>query len=126
MPLENRKAKAERKKAALEKAEAILDVVKLEKEIINEIDEKVRGVNLNLENAKRWETIYQIQELKYKAEYKNFTLGRSSSKNVVDYENDYLLAKINEHVAFLDYYKSLIDIENAKDTLLEKVGAVKQ
>lgn len=124
VPLENNYARGEYKKAALEKQKAILELVQVEKDLINAVDEQVREVNLALENATRWEKIKKIQYLKFQEEEKKIKYGRSNSKMIIDYQNDLTLAVISEHKAVLDYYSALINLENAKDMLLEKVGLV--
>ncbi len=124
IPFENREARGEYRKAKLEKEKAILELLQVEKNVINDVDEKVRRVNLNLENAKRWAKIKEIQGLKFEEEEKKLKYGRSNSKTLIDYQNDLTLATINEYDALLQYYSSLIDLENAKDMLLEKVGVV--
>ncbi|UCD55436.1 MAG: TolC family protein [Candidatus Omnitrophota bacterium] len=124
IPFENREARGEYNKAKLEKEKAILKLLQVEKNVINDIDEKVRKVNLNLENAKRWAKIREIQALKFEEEEKKLKYGRSNSKTLIDYQNDLTLATINEYDALLQYYSSLIDLENAKDMLLEKAGVL--
>jgi outer membrane protein TolC len=124
LPLENRSARGEYEKAKLEKEKAILKLLQVEKDVINDIDKKVRKVNLNLENAKRWAKIKEIQGIKFRDEEKKLKYGRSNSKTLVDYQNDLTLATINEYKALFQYYSSLIDLENAKDMLLEKTGVV--
>ncbi len=121
-PLENTQARSEFKKAGLEKEKAITELVFTEKSIITDIDEKVRAVNLHLNNSKRWGKIKNIQENKFKDEEEKIKYGRSSSKNLVDYQDDIRSAAIREYAAILEYYRSLIDLEDAKDTLLESIG----
>lgn len=126
VPLENREAQSAYNKADLEKEKAILELLQTEKEILTDIDEKVRKANLSLENAKRWTKIKQIEERKFKDEEKKMKYGRSNSKTIIDYQNDLTRANLSEYTAILDYYLALIDLENAKDTLLAKVGVLKQ
>ena len=57
-------------------------------------------------------------------EEKKLKYGRSNSKTLIDYQNDFFLAAINEYKAILEYYRALIDLENVKDTLLAKVGVL--
>ncbi|MFH1594203.1 MAG: TolC family protein [Candidatus Omnitrophota bacterium] len=122
MPIENRSAHGQLNTALLEKTRAILKMQQLEKEIINEIDDNVRAVNVYLENAKRRSKIRQIEALKLRDEEKSFKRGRSSTKTMIDYQNDLFLAQINEYFALVEYYSSMIDLENSKDMLLERVG----
>ena len=126
VPLENRLARGELDKAQLEKEKAILELVKTEKELITDIDEKVRAVNLGLENSTRWARIRQIQYKKFKDEEKKLKYGRSNSKRIVDYQNDLNSAAIREYDAILDYYDALIDLENAKDMLLSRTGVIEK
>jgi len=125
-PLENRKARGEYRKSKLEKEKIILELIQVEKDLINEIDQKVRKVNLNRENVERWAKIRKIQELKFKEEQKKLKYGRSSSKVVIDSQNDLTTSSINENKALLDYYQSLVNLENAKDTLLAKIGVIEE
>ena len=124
-PLENSAARAEYKKASLDKEKVVQELIYVEKKIITDVDDKVRGVNLNLVTANHWITIRDIQKVKFDEESKKLKYGRSSSKTIVDYQNDLLSASLNEYAAVLNYYYSLIDLENAKDTLLERVGVTK-
>ena len=124
IPIENRDARGEYEKAKLEKKKVVLELIYVEKDIATLIDEKVRNVNLYLENAKRWALIKEIQYRKFRDQEKKLKYGRSSSKDVVDYQNDFTLAALREYDAILEYYDALIDLENAKDTLLAKVGVL--
>jgi len=124
-PLENREARGEFNKAGFEKEQAVLEILRVEKEIFTGVDREVRVVNLRLENAKRWTKIKEIQYEKFKEEEKKLKYGRSTSKRVVDFQNDLSLAAIRQYMSVLDYYYSLIDLENAKDTLLLRIGVIK-
>ena len=123
-PLENSLARSEYKKASLEKEKSILEIIQVEKDISTDVDEKVRAVNLSYENAKRWAKIRDIQYTKFYEEGKKLKYGRSNTKRVVDYQNDFTRAALRSYYAVLWYYYSLIDLENTKDTLLEKTGVI--
>jgi len=122
IPLDNREARSEFNKAGLRKEKGILEIMQVEKMIFTGVDEKVRDVNMNLENAKRWAKITKIQHTKFREEEKKLKYGRSTSKIVVDYQNDFFLAALREYRTILEYYWSLIDLENGKDTLLKRIG----
>ena len=123
-PLENNYARGELNQATLQKEMAIVEIMKTEKDIITKVDNSVLNVNLNLENAKRWTRITEIQSAKFTEEKKKLKYGRSTSKIVIDYQNDLTLAAISQYYTILRYYWALIDLENAKDTLLGKIGVV--
>jgi len=124
-PLENRAARSKFNTASLEKEKIIVELLKMEKTIFTRIDEAVRDVNIRLETAKQWANITEIQYKKLKEEEKKLRYGRSTTKIVVDYQRDYMLAAIRNYLTILEYYHSLIDLENAKDKLLERVGVTK-
>ncbi len=124
VPLENTAARGEFQTAILEKEEAILEILNTEKALATEIDDKVRAVNLLSDNSKRWTKIREIQYNKFIDEKKKLSYGRSTSKTVIDYQNDLMLASLREYLNLYDYYASRIDLENAMDTLLKKVGVL--
>lgn len=126
VPIDNSLARGEYNKAMLEKEKAILELVQEEKNIITIIDEKTRDVNLHFENATRWTKIKKIQALKFSEEEKKLKRGRSSSKIVIDYQNDLTNAAISEYSAVLRFYFALIDLENEKDMLLARTGVISQ
>jgi len=123
-PLENRAARGEFNKANLEKEKAILEILHIEKSIFTNVDREVRAVNIRLENAKRWTKVKELQYKKFKEQERKLKLGRSTTKDVVDFQNSFDLAAIRQYIAVLDYYYSLIDLENAKDTLLLRIGVI--
>jgi len=122
VPLENNYARGEFNKARLDKERAILELMQVERKLFVMIDDYVRDVNTFKDNAERWTEIRSIQDKKLTDEAKKLKYGRSSTKILVDYQNDLTRAAISEYLAMLDYYKALIDLENAKDTLLKEVG----
>ena len=124
VPLENTAARSEFQTAILEKEKAILEILNAEKALATEIDDKVRAVNLLSDNSKRWTKIREIQYSKFIDEKKKLSYGRSTSKTVVDYQNDLMWASLREYLNLYEYYASRIDLENAMDTLLKKVGVL--
>ncbi len=122
IPFENNKGKSEYKKAELEKIKAISELKQLEKIIINEIDENVRETRLNMQKIIRTSKVKELHSLKLKEEEIQYRSGRSSSKIMIDFQNDLLKAELDAAKAFLDYYNSLIELEVSKDTLLDNKG----
>ncbi|MCK4463514.1 MAG: TolC family protein [Candidatus Omnitrophica bacterium] len=121
-PFENSKGKSEYKKAELGKIKAINELKQLEKNIINEIDENVREAGLNMQKIIRTSKIKELQDLKLKEEEIQYKNGRSSSKVMIDFQNDLLKARLDVVKAFLDYHYSLIDLEVSKDIFLDNKG----
>jgi outer membrane protein len=125
MSLENNEARAEHEKAKNDKIKSITELQKLEREIITDVDEKVRNVLTQSARAERAVSIRKIQSLKLQEEEKRYKYGRSSSKTLIDYQNDLLAAELEEARAILDFKVSVVDLERAQNKILYKVGLEK-
>jgi len=123
-PLQNNAARSEYKKAEFGKIKTINEIKLLEKTILTEVDEIVREALLSIEKIDRSTVVRDLQKMKLEEEGKHYKMGRSSSKDLIDFQNDLLLAEIRVLLAYLDYYHSAIDLEVSKDTLLSNLGII--
>lgn len=120
VPIENRTARSEAERASLEKERALLVIKGLERGIVTEVGNAFRdygtyeAVLANLAEAAR------LQEEKLEEEMKRFNLGRSTTKTVIDYQNDYLRARLAEALGLLELEVARVDLEKALNTILEK------
>ncbi|NOX96652.1 MAG: TolC family protein [Nitrospirae bacterium] len=122
LPLGNRKAKSEYDRAALEKARSLVDMQKIERIIVTEVDERVRAVKVNQERAGQQLEVEKLQRLKLGEEEKKFKQGRSGSDILIRFQEDLLKAEIAAVESLVDYRKSLVDLERTQNTLLSKWG----
>lgn len=121
-PFGNRKARSEYERTSLEKARTLVDIQRLERVIVTDVDERVRAVKVNRERAGQQLRIKDLQKLKLKGEEKKFKYGRSNSDTLIRFQEDLLQAEIAEIESLVDYRKSLVDLELTQNTLLSKWG----
>jgi outer membrane protein len=118
--LENNLAESETLQAELEEARALLSTKKIEREIYTQVDQQLRTSRVSLALALREDEIRELQQAKLTEEEQRFKYGRSSSKTVIDYQNDLLLSQLTATRALTVYYKSLIDLQVAQGVLLRR------
>ena len=120
IPLGNRSAKADLEKAKLNREQLILFLKRNERLILKEINNKVKEVNSLKNRVELLTSISKLQNNKLEEEMKHFSYGRSSSDIIIRYENDLLQAHLNLASSLFKYRVSLIDLDLAKNTLLDK------
>lgn len=117
-PLENRKAESDYKKAQINRSKSLLQLKRVEQEIVVDIKDAVRNVGVYRERLRRQKKIVKLQESKLKQEIQKYKHGRSDTDTVIRYQNDLLSAKLLYKKAFLQYKHSLIELSQQQDTLL--------
>ena len=119
-PLEAREEKSAQKKAELEKAKALVNLKKIEKTIVSEIDSKAKTVNAYRQRANEFMEVAELQKYKLQEEVKKYRYGRSDSDRIIRFQEDYLNAQIAAGVAILDYIEALIDLYLNQNLYLAK------
>ncbi len=120
IPLGNRSAKADLEKAKLNKEQLLLFLKRTERLILKEINNKVKEVNSLKNQVELLTSISELQKNKLKEEMKHLGYGRSNSDTIIRYEEDLLQASLNLASSSFKYRVSLIDLDLAKNTLLNK------
>ena len=123
-PFENRKARSEFKQSELEKAQAIWDMKKIEKEIYVDIEKTVRHIIFKEKQGRHNEKIYDLQNKKLKGEEKKYGFGRSSSDTIIRFQDDVVNAKTGLILALTDYEKALINLKRNQNVLLDEIDWV--
>jgi outer membrane protein TolC len=105
-------------KAKLEKKQAFIGFKRLEQNIILQIRDAVRKIDINYrmleasaENKKAEERNYQAQEMRFKA-------GLVATKDMVDYQERLTRAQVNFIKSVIDYKITLIELAKVKGTML--------
>ena len=120
IPFGNRSAKADLEKVRLNREQILLFLKRTERLILKEINNKVKEVNSLKNRIELLTSIRKLQENKLNEETKNLHFGRSNSDTIIRYENDLLQASLNLALSSFKYRVSLIDLDLAKNTLLNK------
>ena len=120
VPLENREAKAELEKVRLGKSQLLLQFKRVERLILQEINDKVNQVNTTENKVKLYQTIVRLHQEKLDNQIKRLGYGRSNVDTLIQYEEDLLKARLSLASNLYTYRMSLSELELTKNTLLDK------
>ncbi|MFH0871581.1 MAG: TolC family protein [bacterium] len=120
VPIGNRSARAEYTKASLDQEKSKTSLTNLEQKITLEIREAIRQIQTNLKRMEATRRARILAEKKLEVEEKKLNVGMSTNFEVLQYQKDLLVAETNEIKALIDYNKSLVSLEQAEGTILEK------
>ena len=104
----------------MEKEKALIDFKNLEQKIIAQVREAVRGTNTDYKRVAAAETLRRLRERRLSAEEERFKEGLTTTHDILEYQEDLAEAQSGYLRSIVDYNKSLIDLEQAKGTVLEK------
>lgn len=121
-PLLNREAKAKLKASELEKAQALVQLKQLERQIAVNMADQWRDCQLFAVVAKNSESIAALQADKLKEEEKRFQQGRSDTDTLIRFQNDLVLARASAAKAKHRYAVALVDLEFKKGSLVEELA----
>jgi outer membrane protein TolC len=119
IPLGNRLARSKYNKSKLRKQQASLRVKRKELDIVVEVRETVRQVMTNIERVNATRKARELAQKRLEVEEKKFSVGRSTSLEILRAQEDLATAEGNEAKAMIDYEISLGNLEKAKGTILD-------
>ena len=90
----------------------------LEMQIATQVREVARNVNTNLKRVEATRKARELAERRLEAEEKRFTVGLSSTFELVQAQRDLSRARQNELNATIDYNRSLVDFETVQTSPL--------
>ena len=120
VPLENREAKAELAKVRLEESQLLLRLKRVERLILQEINDKVNQVNTSDNQVKLYQSIIKLHQKKLDNQIKRIGYGRSNADTLIQYEDDLLKARLALASNLYTYRVSLIELDLTKNVLLDK------
>jgi outer membrane protein TolC len=120
LPVENKQARSEFKKARFEKEKAVIRLRDVERKIITEINNSYEDVKAFEKSIPYVFSAVDLQKEKLQEEVKSFTYGRSNTKRIIDYQNDLLNAQ-REKTEYLYRHKAaVVDLERAMNVIIKK------
>ena len=119
IPLGNRSARSKYNKSKLKKQQAGLNVKRKELDIVVEVRGSVRQVMTNIERVNATRKARELAQKRLEVEGKKFSVGRSTSLEILRAQEDLATAEGNEAKAIIDYEISLGNLEKAKGTILD-------
>lgn len=120
IPLGNQAAQSRYTRARLEAERTLAEIRNLEQEIILEVKEAIRAVQSNMKRVEATRVTSQLHRERLAAEEKRFSVGLSTSRDVLEDQEQLAEAQSREILAITDYNKSLVDLEKKRGTLLSK------
>ena len=118
-PLGNRAAKSAHSRARLARIQSVLRLKNLEDAIIIEVKQAVRKVNTDLKRIRSTRLARELAQERLGAEEEKLNVGQVIILDVLEAQTLLAEAEAAERRAIVDYNNSLIDLEQAKGTILE-------
>ena len=124
VPLGNRFARSAYERRKLEVGKALIDLKNLEQDIIVQVRGAVRDINSYLEQVRAAQVARELAAEQLSQEQKRMDVGRATTHDVLEYQEDFAQAQRNEMRAKVDFLKSQVALERTKGTLLETKNVV--
>lgn len=121
-PLGNRTARGELEAVRLQAAQAVLNLKRLEQEIVLRLGGALEQIETDLKRLEAADEAVRLAEETLDAEEKKLEAGRSTTFNVLRIQEDLLLARLKRLDAVSDYNTSLVAFYREKGTLPEELG----
>lgn len=122
LPLGNRQARADYRIARLEAEKSLLDLKRLEQDIIVEVDNAVGQIHTNLKRLEATRVAVRLAEESLKAEEQKLRAGVSTSFLVLQAQAQLAAARSADIRARADYNLSLVQLARVEGTTLDKHG----
>ncbi len=120
LPLGNRDAKAKFDKARLELQRANSSFTQLEQSIIEEVRRSVRQVRTDAKRIEASRLARRLAEERLDSQEKKFKVGLSTSRDILEDQENVANAQTNEVQALVDYNKSLAQLGRATHTTFKR------
>ena len=104
----------------LEKAQALIDFKRLEQNIILEVRDKVRKVDIQYRQVLACELSKDKEIQNYKAQRERYAAGQVSTHDMLDYQDKLAQAELDYIKALIDYNIALINFDKAEGLTLVK------
>ncbi len=124
IPIGLRKGRAEYAKAKYEKRKELLELDKLEQDIIFEVREAVRRLNTTRKMIRQTSTTLKLANRRLVGEEKKYSVGRTTNIEVLRAQNDLALQEARAIKAMTEHYIAQGELEAVKGTILEKFNIV--
>jgi outer membrane protein TolC len=119
-PIGNRAAKADHEAIKVAREKSLLQLKKLEQDVLVEIDDAVKLARADFERVDATRKARQFAEAALEAEQKKLEAGKSTGFVVLQLQRDLATARSSEMRAAADYQKALARVALGEGTVLER------
>ena len=123
-PLGNQAARSRFTRARLEVAQAKTVLERNEQRILVEVREAVRNVETSIKRVSVTRGARELAQKQLEAEERRLTVGLSSVREILRFQDALSLEQSREIRALTDYNISLANLDRAKGTTLERMNIV--
>lgn len=120
IPLGNQAARSRYTQARIEREKVQTTLENLEQDIILTIREAVRAVQTNMKRVETTRIASQLFKERLETEEKRFGVGLSTSRDILEDQEQLAEARSREIQATIDYNKSQVELERKRGTILDK------
>lgn len=120
VPIENNEARGEFEKASRNKEKALVGLKKVERTIITEVGDDFRDYITYKTTLDTVIEAARLQGEKLKEEEARFNYGRSNTKTLIDYQQDYLTARLDVASGLIDLAIARVNLEKTLNIILLK------
>lgn len=107
-------------KKKLEKMQALLELKRLEQNIILEVRDRVRAIDIQYRQVEASRLLEEKQSKNYKAQEKRYRAGQLSTHDLLEYRFRLAMAELEHIKALIDYNVALIELDKAQGLTLVK------
>ena len=120
VPLGNKKARGEYNKKKLEKIQALISFKRLEQNIILEVRDKVREVDIQYRQVEASSLSREAETQNYNVQNERYTAGEVSTHDMLDYQERLSQAELDYVRALIDHEISIINLDKSEGLTLVK------
>jgi len=118
-PFGNRFAKSQYSRAKIESARAATFLKDVENNVINDVRGAVRQIDTDIKRIQAAQASLRLADEKLKAEEKKYSVGLSTTHDLLEFQDDLARAESRYAFAKAAYEQNLADLAKAKGVLLE-------
>lgn len=107
-------------KTKLEKRQALIAFKRMEQNIILEVRDKVREIDIQYRQVQATKLSKIMETQNYKAQMERYREGQVSTHDMLDYQYKLSQAELDYTEALIEYNKALINLDKAEGLTLEK------
>lgn len=107
-------------KKKLEKMQSLLEIKRLEQNIILEVRDKVRAIDIQYRQVEAAKLLEEKQSQNYKAQEERYKAGQLSTHDLLEYRFRLAMAELDYIKALIDYNVALIELDKTQGLTLAK------
>jgi len=121
-PLGNNAADGQYRRSLWERRQAVATLDLLSDQIVREVRQAWRQIRTGLKRIESRERARVFAERKLESERKLYEVGRTTSTDVLQFQEDLTVARIRESFARIDYLLAWVDLDRARGMVADQCG----